>query len=829
VPLAPSTYFGINGVGLLHHPKDKEQNRRRWELMTELGVKWDRSDLWWSHLEKKPGDWNFEVSDTAMKAYRDHGVQMFPILDYGAAWRNGNAPATDEERAEFGNYVTQVVSRYRGSAEYWEAWNEPNILPFWKPQPNAELYAPLLRLTYDRVKAADPAAKVVGFALAGLDPDFLQRVLEIAGANCFDAVSYHFYRIGQPEERTLDEIGELKLMLEQFGRKDVPIWVTEMGVTSHASTEGVSEDLQAIYLMRQILLCIAAGAERVFPFCMVDNAWDPGGPWGMQLGMVRQDWRKKPVFYAYKAMIAELQDYEMAGRVDAGEGVYAYLFHLRAGASGVEHKLVAWTTNDVRDLRIDVDDIATTTPRAGEKKTLSPIPSELRNYTTLQGERRALEFDGATARVMLSPSPVYIPVYNRQLVQGARAAFDPPQLQAAPGQAFTAVLRGPKEAGEPGKLRVSAPPGWTARVEGNRVVVQLPSLTPTNKWATVHATVANSSGTISKDLRVWVREALDVAIRPFATTASQEIVTSITVHNQAVRASTRYEFTCTPTLPEITLPKGEISPGAGVWGGSADGTGPFFQQAVLSFPKQVLTGLSAPLQFQLKTRSKDDETSVSQRTVYRIGVLPFVADAPTVDADLSEYSGAPAMNLDSVEQALTAEWRSGGFTAEDLSGSIRGMWSKDGLWLGCDITDDHPMMNDQGAGQTIYMGDAVEVYLCPRGYWGQYYANRENGAYHFALSPGRDGNGALISDFEKQVPGSQIAVRRTERGYRMEGFIPGSAFGGYQAKVGDVVGWDVQIDDRDDYSASGKQKAMMWNGDNMNWLRAGKWGMAVVK
>jgi hypothetical protein len=62
----------------------------------------------------------------------------------------------------------------------------------------------------------------------------------------------------------------------------------------------------------------------------------------------------------------------------------------------------------------------------------------------------------------------------------------------------------------------------------------------------------------------------------------------------------------------------------------------------------------------------------------------------------------------------------------------------------------------------------------------------------------------------------------------MQAFIPKEAFGGYTPKHGDIIGWDVQLNDRDDYSESAKQKALMWNGDSMNWLRAGKWGMAII-
>ncbi|MGI8908437.1 MAG: sugar-binding protein [Candidatus Sumerlaeaceae bacterium] len=825
MPLNPPTYFGINGVGMLHHPKNTAENNRRFALVAELGIKWDRSDLWWSEFEKKPGRWTYTLGDAAMKAYREHGVQMLPILDYGAAWLDTRAPSNQQERAEFAQYVTNVVSRYKGYAGYWEVWNEPNIIPFWRPQPSAELYAPLLRLTHDTIHTADPDSKTIAFALADLDHEFLERVLEIAGADCFDAVSYHFYRTSEPEKRTLEEIAELKLTLEHFGRRDVPVWVTEMGVTSHLGNEGVSEDMQAIYLMRQILLLIAGGAERVFPFCLVDNVSDPGGPWGSQLGMVTLDWRKKPVFYAYKTMIAQLQDYELAGPVDLGENVYSYLFKLRNGTAGnVQHKLVAWTTHDIKDIRVTIDDILTTVPQPGTVSVLQPIPPELRNYTTNLGEKRALEFHGATARVMLSPAPIYMPVKSAELEKNANTQFRPSAISAAPGQKYAARLKRAENNPVTITGTSSASDVWEHSVaEEDPTSAEIRFTVPEDTrpgWYTIRANVAGTSNTVAKSLRVWVRDATRVQVRPFCTSATQDLVTSFTVHNTGLSDSQTYRFTSEPVLEEITFPSGTVGQNTtGLWtGDKPEKYNPYFQQAAVTIPRAQLVKLNDTLQFKL-----------NDRPVYRIGVLSLRERAPLVDALLMEYESTPRLLLNDSTQVLAGEWRKSQHDIGDTSASIATIWTEEGLYLGCEIVDDHPMMNDRAAGQDIYKGDGIEVYLCPGGYWGQYYANKENGAYHFALSPGRNGDGTLVSDFEDRVQGSKIAVRRTKIGCNMEAFIPKSAFGNYTAKHGDVIGWDVQLNDRDDYSHAARQKALMWNGDHMNWLRAGKWGMAVIR
>ena len=49
----------------------------------------------------------------------------------------------------------------------WQIWNEPNISAYWR-QPFAKGYVPLLRITRQAIKQADPRAKIVLGALTNL-------------------------------------------------------------------------------------------------------------------------------------------------------------------------------------------------------------------------------------------------------------------------------------------------------------------------------------------------------------------------------------------------------------------------------------------------------------------------------------------------------------------------------------------------------------------------------------------------------------------------------------------------------------------------------------
>ncbi|MDI6784625.1 MAG: endo-1,4-beta-xylanase, partial [bacterium] len=173
--------FGINALKTFHIPDQLyTEVSTRMGYMQELGVKWDRSDFWWHKIEPNRGIFDFTFPDQAVAFYEKNQIQMYPILCYHSNWaKDGAAPATKEEQELFANYVYQCVKRYKSRLTYWELWNEPNILPFWKPNPNAEQYTSLLKKSYIAAKKANPDCQIVGICIAGYDPEFLERVYQL--------------------------------------------------------------------------------------------------------------------------------------------------------------------------------------------------------------------------------------------------------------------------------------------------------------------------------------------------------------------------------------------------------------------------------------------------------------------------------------------------------------------------------------------------------------------------------------------------------------------------------------------------------------------------
>ncbi len=146
-----------------------------------------------------------------------------------------------------------------------EGWNEPNSIEFWGevepregtyvlvPLRYASEYAELLNAAYDALKARFPELTVLGGSLASADLDYL-KALFAAGAR-MDALSLHPYarvdertgphygRAQYPDQCNAEDplsppwcfeagLDQIRAWLNQNGRAELPLWLTEFGVGS---------------------------------------------------------------------------------------------------------------------------------------------------------------------------------------------------------------------------------------------------------------------------------------------------------------------------------------------------------------------------------------------------------------------------------------------------------------------------------------------------------------------------------------------------------------------------------------------------------------------
>ena len=184
-------------------------------LVEEAGLRWVKQEFPWRELEgHAKGAWQWATTDRIMDQIEAHHLKVIVRLGSQPAWAAPDTPlaqiAPPDYLQDFYDYVYAVAERYKGRIEAYQIWNEPNLAREWGHRPpNPADYVELLKVGYRAVKAADPAAMVIGAGLAPTTrhdaaamPDiyFLQGMYDAGAAAYFDALGVHAAGFKSPPE-----------------------------------------------------------------------------------------------------------------------------------------------------------------------------------------------------------------------------------------------------------------------------------------------------------------------------------------------------------------------------------------------------------------------------------------------------------------------------------------------------------------------------------------------------------------------------------------------------------------------------------------------------
>ncbi|HVF32730.1 MAG TPA: cellulase family glycosylhydrolase [Acidimicrobiales bacterium] len=234
------------------------------DLMKATGAGWIRFDFDWASAEATRGSYNWAYIDRVVRQATMRGLRILATPAYTPAWARpagttDKTPPTDP--AAFAAFVGAAVRRYSPmGVRHWEIWNEPNIIHFWKPRPDASAYATLLMQASAAVRAADPGATVIS---AGLAPaadtadgnyvsprTFLSRLYAAGARSSFDAVGMHPYAfpygIGAVGDwNQFQSMPKTAALLAAHGDGHKKIWATEFGAPTGTDSQAMSEAGQA--------------------------------------------------------------------------------------------------------------------------------------------------------------------------------------------------------------------------------------------------------------------------------------------------------------------------------------------------------------------------------------------------------------------------------------------------------------------------------------------------------------------------------------------------------------------------------------------------------
>jgi len=395
--------FGI--AGGMRFNKDTQFKENYFRAAGLIGCKAVRMDLSWNALQPSPDTWRWEGLDECVAIAEKNGVFIQPLLAYGNAWaltpesrrrieewrREGKGQPSDELRmlvteGAWKGFCTALAGRYGTRMQYYEIWNEADILNFWRGTP--EEYVTLLKWSYEAIKAVDPKIIVTTSGFATLkhprhNPQVFEATFRDGGAH-FDVIAWHQHHVFPTFHRSLDQ--ELLPKIRGYGLQDKPIVFNETAVGMNFPQEWTL----ATTLIKKLTFLWSRGA--------IGHYWYNLTASHPEFYMLNPGWTPRPSFPAYNEMSRQLRGRKFVRQADLGPDRWCFIFNGRGafqGASDRDYVAVAWSENEQErgtPLMFRVGDAS----RAWE--------------VDLMGNRRELTVAAGRVAAAVAPEPKYIVV-----------------------------------------------------------------------------------------------------------------------------------------------------------------------------------------------------------------------------------------------------------------------------------------------------------------------------------------------------------------------------------------------------------------------------------
>jgi len=312
--------------GTLRAPSGSEGHNLLLDLAGKSGVKWTRLEVPWPSVEVTKGCFKWGLLDEVIDGLVSRGINIFlgtastSHKEYQDFPEGYHFPPTDSPEALEGycRFARALAERYKDRVRHYEIWNEPNISSFWRPEPDAKAYALLVRRVSEAIRSVDSKVKVMGGALARLDPPTIQYTQDFLSqpdiAEQIDILTYHPYN--PAPEAMLENITALREAVRQL-KPELPLWQGECGCPSSGDTIHFRGDapwgynVQSKWLLRRLLIDLMAGAEASIYFLIAEfhghlYAGHPELRMGYNTkGLVQHTtWQTKPAYYALQNLTA---------------------------------------------------------------------------------------------------------------------------------------------------------------------------------------------------------------------------------------------------------------------------------------------------------------------------------------------------------------------------------------------------------------------------------------------------------------------------------------------------------------------------------------------
>lgn len=456
-----------------------------------LGAGWTRVTFEWNHIQpNNAGEWiEYPVADATLDAERAAGREIVGLIVATPGWAVDSAkgvgvPAgltmpNDHPDNTWAAFLRKLMTRHAGRIRHWIIWNEPDIwgTGFQSWGGSDADFVQLMKVTYDVAHQIDPnmvihLPAVTHWWDANYGRElFLRRYLQILTADptarehnyYFDAITLHIYF--NPD--TVYDLSRLYLnLMGEFGIYK-PLWIVETNAAPSDDPAwpvpnpqfNITQEDQAAYIIQGMAMGLAAGAQRIAVYKLMDLATDTANP--EPFGLVRQDGSRRPAFTAYQVATRYLAGFK-AATLDRRDDAAVITVERDGGWT-----TVVWARGPA-DVGVQV-----------------PAHAGSAQLVDWRGNRRSLAARGGVYTVTVPGSPCHhagnpclIGGSPYLIVEGSVAAGAPALSQPTQGQAATATPQ-PTAAGDVAWVNPTPMPVSTMTLPPPATATPTPTPTPT--------------------------------------------------------------------------------------------------------------------------------------------------------------------------------------------------------------------------------------------------------------------------------------------------------------------------------------------------------------
>jgi hypothetical protein len=353
---------------------------KNFEAANRIGIKVDRHMALWGAIEKVQGTYDWSYVDAVVNRATEHhiGVMLDIVPNVGrpvklawATWQRDADLVNEPQHTYYINFVTALVTRYKGKLAGIELFNEPDLEYFKKINEDMDRAVDFTKKldieSYKVIKSIDPDVPVIGLSVSGVDfrndMQFSKAAIQGANSPMMDVFGGHGYAPGHfiddntpviyPEQYDLN--GKIEAVLSAMRSHGMTprYWGTEIGYAYPFGTDPLSDGSRNIAAATaQTLVSVKSipGAERLFWFVYSFINKNGGDKAGYTYSMFYDNGNPPypyPVVCAYAACARVLYKTKPDGEVNVGHSMTAYRFATEDGNKVV----VIWTNSGKHKLK----------------------------------------------------------------------------------------------------------------------------------------------------------------------------------------------------------------------------------------------------------------------------------------------------------------------------------------------------------------------------------------------------------------------------------------------------------------------------------------------